>query len=67
MDDIEVTIKRLLRKYKVRCRSISVEDDKVTLSIEDYKANQSRFLKELQRLRLFPQNLVYGRWVFVLR
>lgn len=69
IDDLDYTIRKYLKKYNVRCRDISIDEDanKVILSIEDTKDNQLRLLKDLRHLGLRPQSIIYGRWSFIVQ
>lgn len=67
IDDLESVIRKYLKKYGVRCRSITVDEDFVILNAEAHKEDCKKLINELRHLGLQPQNIVYGRWYFTVK
>lgn len=63
--DIEVKVKSLLNKYKVKYRYLHLEDNKLYIGVEGDKYKYPILVTKLKLLKLRPISLIYGRWVFV--
>lgn len=63
-DELELKIKRILNRCKVRYRSLNVSDERVIIGIEGSKSKYNSIIPKFRNLGLQYINAVYGRWIF---
>lgn len=66
-EELESKVRAILKRNKVKFRSLYIVDDKLIIGIEGTKSNYLYIIPKLKSFRLTPINIVYGRWVFKIR
>lgn len=66
IDKIEDKVKKVLSRLKIRCRGISLDDDRLIVRAEVSKGTESykKMIEEFKKLKLRKVNGFYGHWIF---
>lgn len=63
---LEDKVKALIRKYRAKCTSITLEDGRLLLRARETRSTATGLYDALRKLGLHPRSIVYGRWEFSL-